>query len=470
MRRLVFIPGPGIGHLLSTVEIAKQIAARDHQLLITVLIMKLPFDQLFTNTDASISRRINFINLPEAHVDTQNTGPSSFFKTFVENHKTHVRAAVSESSTQSESNQARLAGLVVDMFCTTMIDVADEFGVPSYVFFTSNAGCLTFLLHLQTLRDEHGTDAAQLMDSEAELAIPSFVNSLPAHVLPSVLLDKEGATAFLNHAKRFRETKGILVNTFSELESHALHSLFDGKTPPVYPVGPLLNLESDDFHVGSDKARQKYDILSWLNDQPSLSVVFLCFGSMGSFGEVQVKEIACALEYSGLRFLWSLRKPLPKGEITMPSDYADPKGVLPEGFLDRTAGIGKVIGWAPQVAILAHPAIGGFVSHCGWNSVLESLWHGVPIATWPMYSEQQLNSFELVKELGLAVEIKMDYRKGSEVVVSAEEIGRGIREVMEKDSDIRERVKEMSVKSKKALVDGGSSHSSLGCFIDQIQL
>ncbi|KAI5339867.1 hypothetical protein L3X38_019140 [Prunus dulcis] len=334
MRRLVFIPGPGIGHLVSTVEIAKQLAARDHQLFITVLIMKLPFDQLFTNTDASISRRINFINLPEAHVDTRNTGPSSFFKTFVENHKTHVRAAVLESSTQSESNQARLAGLVVDMFCTTMIDVADEFGVPSYVFFTSNAGCLAFLLYLQKLRDEHGTDASQLMDSEAELAIPSFVNSLPAHVLPGVLLDKEGATAFLNHAKRFRETKGILVNSFSELESHALHSLSDDKTPPVYPVGPLLNLESDDFHVSTDKARQKYDILRWLDDQPSLSVVFLCFGSMGSFGEAQVKEMACALEYGGFRFLWSLRKPPPKGEIAMPSDYADPKGVLPEGFLD----------------------------------------------------------------------------------------------------------------------------------------
>ncbi|KAI5339871.1 hypothetical protein L3X38_019144 [Prunus dulcis] len=139
MRKLVFIPAPIIGHLVSTVEIAKQLSAGDHQLFITVFIMKLSFDQLF-------------INYPEAHVDTRNTGPSSFFKTFVENHKTHARDAVYES-TQSESNQARLVGPVINMFYTTMIDVTDAFRVPSYMFFTSNFRCLAFLLHLLTLRD-----------------------------------------------------------------------------------------------------------------------------------------------------------------------------------------------------------------------------------------------------------------------------------------------------------------------------
>ncbi|KAM1767997.1 hypothetical protein ACFX12_046020 [Malus domestica] len=247
-----------------------------------------------------------------------------------------------------------------------------------------------------------------------------------------------------------------------ELESHALHYLDSGdKIPPVYPVGPLLNLKSSD----EDKVS---DVLRWLDDQPPFSVVFLCFGSMGSFGEAQVKEIACALEHSGHRFLWSLRRPPPKGKRAMPSDYEDLKTVLPEGFLDRTATVGKVIGWAPQAAILGHPATGGFVSHCGWNSTLESLWNGVPIAAWPMYAEQNLNAFQLVVELGLAVEIKMDYRRDNDVVVSAEDIERGIRQVMELDSDVRKRVKEMSEKSKKALVDGGSSYSSLGRFIDQI--
>ncbi|KAB2613366.1 glycosyltransferase [Pyrus ussuriensis x Pyrus communis] len=451
--QLVFVPAPVIGHIVSTVEMAKQLVARDDQLFITVLVMKLPYDKPFTNTDSSISHRINFVNLPEAQPDKQDTvpNPGSFFRMFVENHKTHVRDAVINllpESDQSEStSKPRLAGFVFDMFSASLIDVANEFEVPSYVFFTSNSSTLALLSHFQSLRDEGGIYITELTSSTAELAVPSFINPYPVAVLPGSFLDKESTKSILNTVSWYKQTKGILVNTFLELESHALRYLDSvDKIPPVYPVGPLLNLKISHEDKGSD-------ILRWLDDQPPLSVVFLCFGSMGSFGDAQVKEIACALEHSGHRFLWSLRQPPPKGKRAMPSDYADLKTILPEGFLDRTATVGKVIGWAPQAAILGHPAIGGFVSHCGWNSTLESLWNGVPIAAWPMYAEQNVNAFHLVVELGLAVEIKMDYRKDSNVVVSAEDIERGIRQ---------------SEKSKKALVGGGSSYSSLGRFIDQI--
>ncbi|KAJ0088975.1 hypothetical protein Patl1_33201 [Pistacia atlantica] len=157
----------------------------------------------------------------------------------------------------------------------------------------------------------------------------------------------------------------------------------------------------------------------------------------------------------------------PKGQSGAPRDYTNLTDVLPEGFLDRTVGIGKVIGWAPQVSILAHKAIRGFVSHCGWNSTLESIWFGVPIATWPMYAEQQFNAFEMVIELGLAVEIKMDYRK-SEENQTIGEIERGIRKLMENDNKTRKKLKEMSEKSRKAMMEGGSSSTSLGCFIDDV--
>ncbi|KAB2613367.1 UDP-glucose flavonoid 3-O-glucosyltransferase 3 [Pyrus ussuriensis x Pyrus communis] len=384
--QLVFVPSPVIGHIVSTIEIAKQLVARDDQLFITVLVMKLPYDQPFTNTDSSISHHINFVNLPEAQLDTQEAipKPGSLTRILVENHKTHIRDAVvnllSESDQSESASKPRLAGFLLDFLCVTLVDVADEFMVPSYVFFPPTLRCSHFFL-------------------------------------PGTFADKEITGSILNSTSRCRQIKGILVNTFLDLE-HALHYLdFDDKIPPVYPVGPLLNLKSSDENKGSD-------IFRWLDDQPPVSV------------------IACALEHSGQRFLWSLRRPPPKGKMAMPSDYADLNAILPEGFLNRTAPIGKVIGWAPQAAILAHPATGGFVSHCGWNSTLE---------------KQNLNAFQLVKELGLAVEIKMDYRKDSDVVVSAEDIERGISQVMELDGD-----------SKKALVDGGSSYSSLGRFINQI--
>ncbi|XVF71126.1 hypothetical protein PTKIN_Ptkin12aG0010700 [Pterospermum kingtungense] len=110
--------------------------------------------------------------------------------------------------------------------------------------------------------------------------------------------------------------------------------------------------------------------------------------SRESFCADQVREIASALEQSRHRFLLRQAPEPTNGMMESPIDYENLVEVLPEGFLDRTVEIGKIIEWAPQVAILSHHAIGGFVSHCGWNSMLESIWFGVPITTWPLYAEQ----------------------------------------------------------------------------------
>ncbi|KAF8041584.1 hypothetical protein BT93_A0240 [Corymbia citriodora subsp. variegata] len=472
---LVLVPTPGMGHLVSMVEMAKLLVARDSRLSITVLIMKLPIDsEVDSYTDslaASVAAaRIRLVHLPCVNSDTEISS-GSFLTHFVESNKPHVKQAVADLA-GSASSTWRLAGFVIDMFCTTMIDVANEFGVPSYIFFTSSAAFLGLMLHLQSLQDEQHMDITEFKDSAAELDFPSFVNPLPAKVLPSVVLLKEAAQPFLEHAKRIRAVKGVIINTFEELEPHALGSLAGLGAPAVYPVGPVLNLKGESKKK-ADGGHRGDDIMEWLNEQPPSSVVFLCFGSGGSFHEDQVKEIAHALERSGHRFLWSLRRPPPKGKFDLPRDYTDPAEVLPEGFLDRTAGIGKVIGWAPQAAVLAHPAIGGFVSHCGWNSTLESIWFGMAVAAWPLYAEQQFNAFELVVELGLAVEIKMDYRKDfrmeSKFVVTAEEIEGGIKKLMEDvGGERRKKVKEVSEKSRKTVVEGGSSYSSLGRLIEDI--
>ena len=326
---LIFIPGPAIGHLVPAMEFAKLLVDRDDRFSITVLIMKLPVefsaleDYLHTlSASISGSGRIRIVHLPRldfsnpssSSSSSSSSSPAYFFYTCIENQKPLVRDAVKQLA-RTESTQ--LAGLVVDMLCSPMVDVGTEFGVPSYVFFPSGAAFLGLMLHFQALNDHQGVDITEFGDSDAELPVPGFSNSVPSRVLPFMMVDKEGAsTVFLNRTRRYIEMKGILVNTFMELESHAINSLPKVATPPIYPIGPMLNLNHGDHqnHINFDS---NY-IMKWLDYQPLSSVVFLCFGSMGSFNADQVEEIANGLEHSGFRFLWSLRRPPPpKREITL---------------------------------------------------------------------------------------------------------------------------------------------------------
>ncbi|XP_039001004.1 anthocyanidin 3-O-glucosyltransferase 6-like [Hibiscus syriacus] len=469
---LVFIPMPGMGHLVSTVQVAKLLVDLNSNLSVTVLTIKSPYDAKVSayvdSLTATTNSRIKFIILPQPEPDADIL---KFLSILVQTQLPLVKEAVTNIVELSNSvpDSPRLAGFVLDMFLTRFVDLANEFGVPSYAFFTSGAAFLGFQFYTHVLYEEQNVDFVELKDSDTEFAIPSYVNPISTKFFLIEMFNPTSITFLHNMARGLREMKGIMVNTFSELESHAVDSLSNGKLqiPPVCPVGPILDL------AGSSEIHDNYDtIMQWLDQQPLSSVVFLCFGSHGSFNVGQVIEIANALEQSGHRFLWSLRRPgeQVKGKKLSPTDYENVAEVLPEGFLDRTAGIGMVIGWAPQVAILGHPAIGGFVSHCGWNSTLESIWFGVPMAAWPLYAEQRTNAFLLVKELGLAIEIKMDYKNyGDEVeIVKADKIEKGIRSLMEQDCDIRKRMKEMSDKSRKALIDGGSSNSTLCHFIDDV--
>ncbi|XXG48972.1 hypothetical protein AAC387_Pa02g3278 [Persea americana] len=119
---------------------------------------------------------------------------------------------------------------------------------------------------------------------------------------------------------------------------------------------------------------------------------------MGTFSVQQLKEMALALGRSGHPFLWSMR--------CRSSVDTDLEKILPDGFLARTQAWGLVLqSWVPQAAILGHVAIGGFVSHCGWNSILKSVWFGVPVLAWPLYAEQMHNALQLVRDYGLPVEL-----------------------------------------------------------------
>ncbi|KAL6554390.1 hypothetical protein OROMI_020063 [Orobanche minor] len=476
---LVFIPSPGRGHILAALEMAKLLIHRDQRLSVTVMVIDPLYDPKNRGHSGShhfsvSNPGIRFIDIPhvEESVSTGSPPAASFqIIEFIESHKAHVRKEVARMVQDSGPNH-KLAAFVVDMFCIGMMDVAHEFDLPSYVFFTSGAAALGLMLHFQGLPDYHNQDPTPSGNSD-EISVPSYTFPVPVKLLPAftTAMTNGGNQMFMNLARRIRQTKGIIVNSFLELESHAMNSLSgDDKIPPVYPVGPILHVDS-----GDSQNPIHDEIMKWLDRQPDCSVVFLCFGSKGYFDEVQLKEIALALEKSGHRFLWSLRKP-PGGEnkLETPGEYENPDEVLPEGFIQRTAGVGKVIGWAPQVAVLSHPAVGGFVSHCGWNSTLESIWCGVPMSVWPLFAEQSVNAFQLVKDLGVAVEINMEYKMSfdgvANMIVMADEIENGIRRLMEAQSEIRVKIKALKAESRKTVVENGSSFEFVRRFINDVMV
>jgi hypothetical protein len=223
---------------------------------------------------------------------------------------------------------------------------------------------------------------------------------------------------------------------------------------------------------GNGGEKKQHECLAWLDAQSERSVVFLCFGSMGTFPKRQLEEIAVGLEKSGQRFLWVVQTP--RGDSSGPDMLAgataepDLATLLPDGFLDRTGGRGLVArSWAPQADVLRHRATSAFVTHCGWNSTLEAIVSGLPMICWPLYAEQRQNKVFVVEEMGAGVE--MAGYDGE--VVAAAEVEAKVRWVMESEGGqaLRERATAAKEKALQALSDGGASDAAFAEFLQDFE-
>ena len=270
--------------------------------------------------------------------------------------------------------------------------------IPTYYFFTSSANGLALFLYMPTL---HKNVDKSFKDLGNMLIESPGIPPTPASDIPGSMSDRttQCYEYFLNTAIHVAKSNGILVNMFDSLETKAIKAMSDGLcvpygvTPPIFCIGPLI---SSSNHDGDE-----HECLKSLNSQLSRSVVFLSFGSMRLFAAKQLKEMAVGLENSQ-RFLWVVRNPSPHND-----KEPNLNELLPKGFFERTKDKGFVVKqWAPQVNALSHDSVGGFVTHCGWNSVLEAISVGVPMVAWPLYAVQRLNRVFLVEEIKVALGLK----------------------------------------------------------------
>ncbi|XP_076895538.1 zeatin O-glucosyltransferase-like isoform X2 [Bidens hawaiensis] len=237
----------------------------------------------------------------------------------------------------------------------------------------------------------------------------------------------------------------------------------------LWALGPFNPLESKSGSKLPKKDGGPVDrCLNWLDKQASNSVIFVSFGTTTSFSQQQVNEIATGLEKSEHKFVWVVRD-ADKGDVFSDNNNNIIRVELPKGYEDRVKDQGLVVReWAPQLDILAHPSIGGFMSHCGWNSCIESMSMGVPIAAWPMHSDQPNNAVLVTEVLKTGVLVK-DWCQREEVVVAAA-VEKAVRRLMgtNEGAEMRRRAVALGTNVRKYVLDGGVTQTELGKFIAHI--
>eukprot|EP01018_Ginkgo_biloba_P006958 Gb_03938 [translate_table: standard] len=254
----------------------------------------------------------------------------------------------------------------------------------------------------------------------------------------------------------------VLVNSFEELEGkEAMQGLSNGY--PALAIGPVFLpnlLEGREYATSMWEENPK--CLQWLDMQKPLSVLYVSFGSIAVKSQQQLHEIALGLEGSEQPFLWVIR-----------SDIADRASmVLPEGFEDRTKDRALLVQWAPQLKVLSHPSVGGFLTHSGWNSTVESISMGVPMIGWPYFGDQSLNCrfAKDVWKVGLDMNTVMD-DGDHEVLVKKEKVEMLVRTLMKEPHghELRKQAQKLKADAAMAVTSGGSSFKNLEKFVEDIR-
>jgi hypothetical protein len=259
-------------------------------------------------------------------------------------------------------------------------------------------------------------------------------------------------------SERAKKASAIVLNTYDALEHEGLVSLAS-MLPPVYSIGPLHLLlnqvtDSDLKLIGSNLWIEESGCLEWLDSKEPNSVVYVNFGSITVMTSDQLTEFAWGLANSDQTFLWVIRPDLVAGDSAM----------LPPEFVSATKERGLFASWCSQEQVLSHPSIGGFLTHNGWNSTIESICGGVPMICWPFFAEQQTNCRYCCTEWGIGMEINSDVKRG--------EVESLVRELMggEKGSEMKKKTREWKKMAEEAITSTGSSCMNLDDMINKVLL
>ncbi|XP_054784343.1 hydroquinone glucosyltransferase-like [Prosopis cineraria] len=456
---IAVIPSAGLTHLIPIIEFSKKMLQLCPDFHVTCIIPTLGSPSSATIAYLqSLPSNLHYNFLPPVHEEDimphQNDQPVHIavqIQRVVTLSLPYIRQEL-----ESLSSRNGLAALVTDTFAMEALDIGSELNILSYVYCPYSAMALSLFMYAPDLVEK--TISMEFRDLQDPIKMPGCAPIQGRDLIDSVQ-DRSNLVykQFLERCRRLNHADGILVNSFPELETETIKALQEGfkDKPQIYSVGPILQSGS------SSSEPHGLECLKWLNNQPPRSVLYVSFGSGGTLSQDQLNELALGLELSGEKFLWVVRAPSNFASAAyLALENKNPLNFLPEGFMKRIKEKGLVIpSWAPQIQILSHNSTGGFLSHCGWNSILESLQKGVPLIAFPLFGEQKMNAVLLTDGLKVALRPKVN-EKG---IVERDEIAKLIKSLMEGEGgkEIHERMKHLQDYTANAMREDGSSAKTL---------
>ncbi|OIT38749.1 PREDICTED: UDP-glycosyltransferase 90A1-like [Nicotiana attenuata] len=450
---VVLFPFMSKGHTIPIFDLARILLNRK----IAITIFTTPANRPFFANSLS-DTNINIIDIPfpeniqgiPAGVESTDKLPSmSLFVTFANTTKSmkpHFEKAL--------QSLLPITFMVTDGFLVWTLESANKFGIPRLAYYGMSA-------FSSAMSHSAGSVLQTEVSDDEPFAVPNF---------PSIKLTRND----FDFPFRERESKGplfeftmeaiiatsksygLLVNSFYELESVYADYCNRISTSKSWCVGPFCAVHEPPKE--KQETLEKPSYIKWLDEmlEQGKPVLYVAFGSQAELSPEQFKEIKIGLEKSEVNFLWVVRR----SAISEPNDE----------FENRVKNRGLVMTeWVDQREILSHGSVQGFLSHCGWNSVIESICAKVPILAWPMMAEQHLNARMIVEviKIGLRVETCDGSVRG---FVKWEGLEKPIRKLMEgeKGKEAMKKVKEIGVAAINAVKEGGTSWQALNELIHEL--